>query len=298
MSPSPSAQLSQLTQASVAVRAPLRIWSPADRRVICQSILTRLARQRFVFTVTTGRSGTGFVAELLSVLPDVCACHEPPPSYEESLRLAQTTPGEADRFLVEQKLPVLAYTQTKPVYVEASHMCCKGFLQAWLARPELPTPDLILLDRRPRQVALSLARVGTVPGRTTLGLEFCLSPDDPTCLTQLPGWEALNDYQLCYWYCCEIEKRKQHLSQLVRERDGRVVRTSVEQLGTSEGFKQFCAGLALDCSGWSTWLAYLRKRRLRVNAKKNRRVSVPPDSARLASLEAEVHELMEGSLPC
>jgi len=162
------------------------------------------ATKTLVFTVTPGRSGTTYLTELLNGLPRVAAFHEPAPKFTDVMRHAQLAPAEATTFLLKRKLPTIAKIEA-PIYAEASHVFCKGFfvpaLQLGLR------PKLIVLRRNPTDVAWSLVERRTVPGRTAWGFQFLLEPRDPGVMPLL-GWESMTDFQLCFWYALEIERRQ------------------------------------------------------------------------------------------
>jgi hypothetical protein len=120
------------------------------------------------------------------------------------MRKVQTRPEAAKAFWCKEKLPFIA-EQNHHVYVETSHLFCKGFFEPLLSLGVRPA--LIFLRRDPRDVAHSLYRLGTIPGRTEKGCTFLLQPDDPDTLF-VSDWESLTDYQLCFWYCLEIDRRQ------------------------------------------------------------------------------------------
>ncbi len=249
----------------------------------------RLARKRLIFTVTTGRSGTAYLAQLLRTVPRVAAFHEPEPRFSHILREVQREPSLARRFWLEKKLPAIARVRA-PIYAETSHLFCKGFAEPLL---ELGlVPDLILLSRPHREVALSLYQLGTIPGRTEKAMTYYLSPDDPGVLP-LPGWVSMHDYQLCYWYCLEIERRSRHYEALFRERGARVTRIALAELNTEAGFRRLLDDLALPAMHFLARWRYRRVVGQRVNAKrgKKREVSPPGD---LDVLEQEVEALVGG----
>ncbi|WP_457570373.1 hypothetical protein [Desulfurobacterium sp.] len=171
-----------------------------------------------MFTVTTGRSGTAYLSELLSVFASIAAFHEPEPNFVEVMRDVQSFPEEAVRFLFAKKLPFIASVD-EPIYCETSHLFCKGFFYPLIELGVLP--ELIILRRDKRLVAKSLFELNTIPGRTIEGLKYYLKPDDRVYLP-ISNWQKLHDYQLCYWYCLEIEKRMTIYSEEVRKRGGRV----------------------------------------------------------------------------
>ena len=63
--------------------------------------------KRLIFTVGTGRTGTGYVSHLLHGLAGICCLYEPDPQFYTVLRAVQSDPGVAERFLLEQKLPAI-----------------------------------------------------------------------------------------------------------------------------------------------------------------------------------------------
>ena len=162
-----------------------------------------IQRKKLVFTVSTGRSGTRYLSFLLSGLPNTDSRHEPEPNFATVMREVQAHPEKAFAFWREQKLPAIAATEAS-IYIETSHLFCKGFFGPLL---ELEVrPALIFLRRNHRDVALSLYRLCTIPGRDEKGLRYYLSPEDPT--TYAPDtWASFHEYQLCYWYVLEIERR-------------------------------------------------------------------------------------------
>lgn len=160
--------------------------------------------KKLIFTVTPGRSGTTYLTKLLATLPDVTSLHEPDPNFFYAMRLAQEHPIVAYNFLYQYKLPAILQCPT-PVYAESSHLVCKGFIEPMI-RMGL-RPHLVILRRHPREVAWSFFQKGSVP--TKKRGEYLLFPTDRGVIP-LPNWEELSDYQLCFWYALEIERR-QHL---------------------------------------------------------------------------------------
>ena len=250
--------------------------------------MSSLAEKRFIFTVTTGRTGTGYLAHLLGIFRDTLTFHEPDPSYVSCMREAQADREVARSFLLETKLPVIARQAVRPIYIETSHLFCEGFLEPWLEIPELPVPDLILLERNLREIALSFLSLHDVPGRSEKGLRFLLAPWDPTCLTGLEDWQSLADYQLLYWYCLEIEERKKRYRAMILERGGRCLRTSIEQIQSIGGILAARKGLALRPLTVRGWLAYFKRRKSKINAKTASKADVVFDPQLLQDWEDEV----------
>lgn len=195
---------------------------PAD----VDALLATVRAKALVVTVTAGRTGTTFLTHLLALCPDTTSLHEPEPSFVPVLRLAQRDPELARRFLLEYKLPFVADLPTRR-YVETGHLLCKGFLEPLLALGL--APRAIALRRAPRRVATSLLSRHTVPGRGKLGLKYLLHPEDPGVLA-LPAWSRLSDYQLCFWYALEIERRQRAYRAPVEAAGGAWVDVTAEEL--------------------------------------------------------------------
>ncbi len=249
-----------------------------------------LKKKQLVFTVATGRCGTAFLAEILRLVPGVTSCHEPNPEYAEVLRKVQGHPERAREFLIEKKLPVIAQHDA-PIYIETSHLFCKGFLEPLI---ELDIVPAIIWMKRPyRDVAASMYRGGTIPGRTEKGMLFYLGPDDFGTLP-LKNWAKLHDYQLCYWYCLEIERRAKKYRTLYRNNGWKWGETSIDNITKREGLRQLLEDLGLPGLPWYTWLRYLNNRRRKVNPTSTLKRQVElPDT--LDEMEAEVRDRVEFS---
>lgn len=249
--------------------------------------LAPLIDRQLILTCTTGRSGTGFLAAALTMVPGLVSTHEPKPWLAEVLRDVQTDPDLARRFLLERKLPEWANITTRS-YAETSHLYCKGFFEPLF---DLGLrPDLVILHRPPRQVACSMLRLDTVPGRTAQGLRWYLSPDDPGVLP-LPGWRELDDYQLCYWYCLEIARRAEHYDTLFRHHGARVSRIELAEVRTVGGFRRLLRELALPSLRPFDWLRLALNRYTRVNTKKREKAGEAGREIphHLDTLEHQVH---------
>lgn len=253
---------------------------PSDLRL-------KLRGKRPIFTITTGRSGTRYLARLLRYVPNVGSYHEPEPKFSDVMRKAQLDPRAAYEFWVLKKLPRIA-SEPAPVYIETCHLFCKGFVEPLLELGFIP--DLIILSRSNRSVASSLYRLDIIPGRGEKGDKWLLSPEDPRVLP-LPGWQALHDYQLCYWYCLEIEHRSQRYANMLGRMGARVVQVSLGQIRTTPGFNKLVNDLGLPKLGPIGRAKLLLDQKRRVNTKlstKSKRGIPEIPGHRLDSLEKEV----------
>ncbi len=209
---------------------------------MCDRLVQKPIEKNIIMCLTTGRSGTNLLQELLALAQDICSEHEPEPAFQDVLEKVRQDPMAAISFVRDIKLPAIM-ARPGAHYVETSHLFGKGFFEAFIA---LGIPfRLIVLNRHPRQVAKSYWRLKTVPGRTAGGNKFLLHPDQPGVIP-LPGWQRMSDYQLCFWYCLEVERRKSAYTQECKRIGIPVFEISMEEVKDWTRFKSLCEELGLS----------------------------------------------------
>ncbi len=171
---------------------------------------------RLIFTACSGRTGTAYLASLLTLVQGIEVRQEYPP--------ALTKKG------MERALQYM-HTEIPPgtkAFVFVSHAFLKCGPEEWLKRH--PETDLIVLKRPARQIALSEWRRFSIPSRTKLGCAANLSPYGKDLRYPIRNPEQLCDYALCYWHTLEIEARQKETAELFTAA-GRAVHTlSMKQL--------------------------------------------------------------------
>ena len=242
--------------------------------------------RRHLFTVTTGRSGTEYLTRVLALFAGVEAHHEPKPRFSSCFRAVVAAPAVAREFWEREKLPAIARAR-HPIRAETSHLFCKGFAESLVELGVVP--ELLHLVRDARATASSLWSLESVPGRSLRGVRYYLSPWDPNHLPVDPAVaERWSDYQLCYWYCLEIDTRAKELARRLGPRGVRVERVELADLQSPEGIAAL--GERLGLGPLSTFgrlrLAALPARR--VNAKTHQKRSDRLPVERLDAWEAEV----------
>lgn len=245
-------------------------------------------KNRIIFTVTSGRSGTSYLAYLLGLLKNINCFHESEPNFVKVMRQSQGDSTFAKKFLIEEKIPKILKVKNKSIYVETSHLFCKGFLENWLAIENNIVPDIILLDRDIREVSLSLLKLNTIPGKTSEGLKWYLSPSDKYNLTRLPNWENYSDYQLCYWYCLEIEERKKTYKSIITKKGGQVIQININDLSKLYKFNKFRKEFNLPNFSFFGFLKYVKNSNKKLNKKKGNKIQITLDYNNLEILEQEV----------
>ena len=240
-----------------------------------------ILEKRLIFILSPGRCGTAYLTTMASFIPDVAAFHEPSPDFAHALRSAMTEDDAARRYWLEKKLPHIA-TIPESIYFETSHLF-KNFCMALL---ELGvTPDVVILSRPHREVALSYWQRGHLPGITQVGLRYFAKPDDLFTVLPMWGWQDLNGYQLCYWYCLETATRQKLYAPMLRERGARVYETTLAEITTEEGFAAMLSALNLPDPDWEQYRAMKNKR---INALRKKLRRQLPSGEVLDEWEAEV----------
>lgn len=223
-------------------------------------------------TCTPGRSGTGFLQRVFALFPDFYSEHESDvPQLQGHLRRAVKDAGFGKK-LWQQKFAVIN-ARPENRYFESSHLVNKGFIEPLIALGVVP--DIIILRRNFREVATSLLRLNTVPARTKKGKKFLLQPDDAG-VWQIPGWKQLTDYQLCYWYVLETERRSQYYARLIPEKGGRVLETSVDALVNSEDeFSRLCRFSDVNLADVEEKFETMKRSKVNDKARKKEEISLP-----------------------
>ncbi len=227
--------------------------------------------KQLIFTITNGRTGTGFLAKLLGTLSsnEVFVGHEVKPLFDDYLSRAREDPNIFESFWLNKKLPAISKLP-QPIYVETSHVCCKGFLQPLLAM-NLDV-KLIWLMRPHREVAKSMWQLNDIPGRTKTGKRYYLYPGNPKNIHKLRNWEEFSDYQLCYWHCLETQARGIKYQKIYKDI---IFPISLEDLKGEECFKELLAFCGLPEPVY--WTEYYILRDMKVNQKLGRKRKEEPN---------------------
>ena len=210
--------------------------------------------KRLVFSVNPGRCGTAYLARVLDTIPGVRAYHEPEPAFHHVLRAVQENPGDAYGFWLDSKLPYITAEDCQ-VYIETSHLFGQGFATALLDMNLVP--DLLIIRRPPREVALSMWRRGAIPGRTELGLTYHMDPPwidfSPAALGMVLSFSKWTDYQNCYGHAVQMKHRGEYLARRFSRHGARIAETTTAELVTRAGFKRLVSELALPSPDWKAY---------------------------------------------
>ncbi len=165
----------------------------------------------YIFTITTGRSGTKYLANLFDVASDeVIGFHE----FEDTVSSFRKVNANGDLLLAkmvvgEEMIPRIERNiGDNRVYVETNHRLCKGFLMP-LAN-QLDNVKIIYLYRDFVDVVKSLLKHKAVLSpknshQREVGMYYRF-PNDKLSLFKLNPKLRLTDFEYNLWYCFEIFK--------------------------------------------------------------------------------------------
>jgi hypothetical protein len=166
----------------------------------------------FIFTATTGRSGTMTLSELFAKIPRCAAFHEPHPSMNGDVLIAANYGNTAlvDRIYDRVKsINILRAAIGQRHYLEANHLFVKTFV-GHAAAQFGDRMSVVHLVRSPVEVAMSIYGLQNIPG-SEAGNIWWGDHRAPTNVLQmadqLDGDPELSHpfYRaLWYWYECEL----------------------------------------------------------------------------------------------
>jgi hypothetical protein len=161
--------------------------------------------KQIFLTLSAGRSGTQKLSKLLSQIPNTYAEHEGTPGFETVRIPNLKTPSVGAAFVKDK----LAYWNSLPQnnIAHTGHIAGLGFYDHILDQGIVP--NIIILRRPMREVALSMYKLNWIPGLVKLIDPWYCSPAEEGVL-EYPDWKTAHPYQLCYWWCLDSEQRIQH----------------------------------------------------------------------------------------
>jgi hypothetical protein len=211
--------------------------------------------KKFVFTMTTGRSGTRYLARLLEQnLPDAECHHEihgwdrfgvdTPDVSHMTLFNSQGNVEKVQAFW-KSKLARIAATP-REFYVETSHLLMKaGLIENLAPLTAEGTVHLITLERDPYATIVSFRERLDFLSRANYWLWY-LDPEYPRNLVPSRDLAADSLDGLCLWYILEIRARAARYEKLLSgERAIVFHRASLEELAHADGASRLLQALGV-----------------------------------------------------
>lgn len=192
--------------------------------------------ERIIFTLSTGRCGTMWLAQVLNTVNDVWAAHEPYPNFVNMHR----KPYKKRRFWLKKiKIPHIegVYQQA---YIETSNLVNQGFIEPlWKLGVEF---ELIYIKRDLQQVALSQFRRGAIPGRSKVNKTWGLQPENPNNRLTVKNYSHWTDYTCCLWHAMEKTARNDYYAS---HHPGPVHFVEYAEMVTGNGLANLCQRLGI-----------------------------------------------------
>lgn len=201
--------------------------------------------KNFVFTLTTGRSGTRYLATLLRQnLPDAECHHEihgwdrfgvdTPDVSHMTLFNSQGNVGKVQAFW-RAKLERIAATPRR-FYVETSHLLMKaGLVENLAPLTAVGSVHLVALERDPYATIMSFRNRFDFLGKASCWLWY-LDPEYPRNLVPSQELVAHSLNGLCLWYILEVRARVARYEKLLSGEPGIVFHHfDLEELRSAQG---------------------------------------------------------------
>jgi hypothetical protein len=191
---------------------PLRFWPLNEARITNQ-----LKYHKVFFVVSTGRTGTRWLAEILATADNVCVLHEPIPLESIAHLDAVRDPLAAKNYVEEVK--------RKDIFRQISSEKCKiygevnGFLRRHIPylQEQFQSARFVHLVRDGRSVVRSLLARGTYIGNHHVYGEECLIPSNKAIKDR---WPEMSEFERACWVWKEENANlRKHIPHLARLED-------------------------------------------------------------------------------
>lgn len=202
------------------------------------------------FTLTAGRTGSAWLAELFSLNLPIHAVHEPLDIDDfgrtmpdiRTMRTFNTFGNNA----VVREFWARKFEATPPgTYVETNHALGKcGLFENLVASPRGKDATVIILRRDIVKQCLSYVSRADFSNVTVIW-QWYLHPKYPKNLVTAAPFDAMGAFGASLWYCYEMAARQAYYHQLYRDRIN-MVDARLEDITKPEGAQAFWASLGFE----------------------------------------------------
>ena len=183
-----------------------------------KKIMHWMSKKRLFFIVSTGRTGTQWLAGLLCQCPDTFVEHEPVPVEQLAHKAAVCNEAISDKYIEKFRLKEIYSRVSKErpdirIYGEVN-----GALRRHIVpiRKYIPSVKLIHLVRDGRDVVRSVVSRGTFSGAHPVYYDF----RPPIVDEYSERWEKLSEFEkACWLWQWENRYMRQHINQRARIED-------------------------------------------------------------------------------
>jgi len=222
-------------------------FNPITRRLFIQNHQHNYRQRRLVFVISSGRSGSGFLADLLSLSPDTYARHEPRPrinGHYLGLTLKHGLAATYKSRLLKVFGINLALSRLidSITYVETSHMFIKTYHDVVIDYYE--QIDVIILRRAMSKVLRSFAELNYFSPNAHHWQKWMNVPEPSNCFAEPIGLPyEMDKYDRCIAYLLDMEARAQTF--IEHNQKARIHEIRLEEITKVEGARKLYNVLAL-----------------------------------------------------
>ena len=147
-----------------------------------------------IFSINTGRSGSAYLATILSEARNTASFHEPAPTgFGAALQAFNTGDSRPMTDVARSKVKSIRKANDKGlIYVETNHCFIKGFGWPLMEMVDPASIGIIVLRRDPEKIAESMMRILSLP-LNHIGQKYNLTPERkdpgvrPPAFFMIPG---------------------------------------------------------------------------------------------------------------
>lgn len=145
---------------------------------------------QYIFSINTGRSGSQYLADVLSLCEGICAFHEPEPICNgmAMVNFLSGKPALMREIFADKLKFIREHKKENCTYIESNHMFIKGF--GWLVPEHLPENEIgvIILKRNPEEIVHSMERINCTP-LNHIGRTWIMHPLMKHAVNKVSFWE-------------------------------------------------------------------------------------------------------------
>lgn len=267
--------------------------------------LDSFMRKRLIFNICIGRSGTSHLFKMterfrgMSSFPErLKEIHSKSPTTPEMLSAVSVMPeARENKEIVDnyvKEVVTFISELDSNIFYQTSFLTSHGIIEGFLRLGIVP--DFVVLERDPSLIAQSHYKLDMIPGRSEKGLRWCLHPEQKD-VKYIKNWDKLNNYQLCYWYSLENQRRQDIYSRRLRNIGSNILKINISELNNAQGVMKLIR--YFDLSGFESsysffyWLFFFRGKKTNTKSKAKQIISAP-NQLDYATLESEVETLFYG----
>lgn len=212
--------------------------------------------QGLIFCINSGRSGSGYLGNLLATAEKVAAFHEPEPTmsgkYLDMVMRAPLADSASQRMCKVRAIrSQLAKLPQDWTYVETNHMFIKTFFDVVMAAFSPDRLSIVILRRDLAKILYSFIRLGYFSDMNPVWSDWMHRvPSANSPFTPFMPYESMDSYDRAISYLIDIEARAVRFKEnypLVR-----IVETDLEDLQNREGVTALFSALGLSPTA-KTW---------------------------------------------